>query len=487
MTPTRISIERGSGKPLYRQLREALEHEIATGALDPLLPLPSSRELARELGVSRNTVNTAYLELESEGFVDARPRQGLYVNQEMLGELAAGAAPSPSAPVDWSVHLKESPDSGIAEIAKVRDWHLHPYPFVAGQVDTSSFPRLAWSRALREALDPPHLHYSLRDGVDEDDPELVEQLCRHVLPARGIEVQPDQVLITLGSQQGLDLLAHTLVRPGAAVGVEDPGYPDAKHIFVRAGARLRHFPVDGSGLILQEPLCEVSLLHLTPSHHSPTNMTLSIARRRQLLKVAEASDLLVIEDDYDSEFRYQGSPTPALKALPDSERVIYLGTFSKFLAPGLRLGYLVAAPELIAELRQQRRYRVRHASGHVQRAMALLIASGQYHRTVRRRRTQLARRWSVLRESLHEHLPFPVETPPGGVSVWVPGPAALDCVDIARACLERGVVIERGDVYFSEPERNRNHLRLGFAAIDPEAIRPGIAILGGLIRRQLDA
>lgn len=486
MSRTRISIERGTGKPLYRQLREALEHEIASGALDPMLALPSSRELARELGVSRNTVNTAYLELEAEGFVDARPRHGLFVNQEMLGELASGPAQTPSAPVDWSRHLKEPADAGVAEIAKVRDWHLYPYPFVAGQVDASSFPRLAWSRALREALEPPHLHYSLRDGVDEDDPELVEQLCRHVLPARGIEAGPDQVLITLGAQQGLDLLAHTLVLPGTVVGVEDPGYPDAKHIFLRAGARLRHLPVDGSGLVLPESLDDVSLLHLTPSHHSPTNVTLSIARRRQLLKAAEAADLLVVEDDYDSEFRYQGSPTPALKALPDSERVIYLGTFSKFLAPGLRLGYLVAAPELIAELRQQRRYRVRHASGHMQRAMALLIESGQYHRTVRRRRTQLSRRWSVLRESLQEHLPFPVDTPPGGVSVWVPGPAALDCVEIARACLERGVVIERGDVYFSDPGQNRNHLRLGFAAIDPDAIRPGVAILGGLTRRQLD-
>jgi GntR family transcriptional regulator/MocR family aminotransferase len=486
MTWTRVSIERGTGKPLYRQLREALEHEIAIGALDPALPLPSSRELARELGVSRNTVNTAYLELESEGFVDARPRQGLFVNQEMLSELNSGAERPPAAPVDWSGHLNELPDSGVPEIAKIRDWDRYPYPFVAGQVDSSSFPRLPWARALREALDPPHLHYSLRDGIDEDDPMLLEELCRRVLPARGIEVEPDHVLITLGSQQGLDLLAHTLVRPGSAVGVEDPGYPDARHIFLRAGATLRPLAVDGQGLMPEEDaLRDLSLVHLTPSHHSPTNVTLSIARRRQLLAMAAQHDTLLVEDDYDSEFRYQGSPTPAMKALPDSERVIYLGTFSKFLAPGLRLGYLVADPELVRELRRQRRYRVRHAAGHLQRAMALLIASGHYHRTVRRRRTNLAQRWNVLRTSLNEYLPWQVDTPPGGVSIWLPGPPELDCVELAGCALERGAVIERGDVYFSEAAAHRNYLRLGFAAIAPEAITPGVKILAELITEQL--
>jgi GntR family transcriptional regulator/MocR family aminotransferase len=485
MALTRIAVERGTGKPLYRQLREALEHEIAVGALDPDQPLPSSRELARELGLSRNTVNTAYLELESEGFVEAVERRGLFVNREMLSQLKTGEIIRAGSPVDWPRHLNQLPDAHVPEIAKVRDWHRYPYPFVAGQVDASSFPRLAWMRALREALHEPDLHYSLRDGIDEDDPMLVEELCRHVLPARGIEVDTDQVLVTLGSQQGLDLLAHTLLGPGSVVGVEDPGYPDARHIFLRAGAELAPIPVDRSGLVPPEDLSGLALLHLTPSHHSPTNVTLSIARRRQLLTQAELADVLLIEDDYDSEFRYHGSPTPAMKALPYSDRVIYLGTFSKFLAPGLRLGYLVAAPELISELRRQRRYRVRHASGHTQRAMALFISSGQYHRTVRRRRTNLAQRWNTLRSCLGSEVDWPIDAPPGGVSIWVEGPRGLDCERLTREALERGVVIERGDVYFSRPEEHRNAVRLGFAAIAPGAIEPGIAVLGELIRRQL--
>ena len=485
MTSTRITIARNTGVPLYRQLRQALEHDIATGALNPHLALPSSRELARELGVSRNTVNTAYAELEAEGFVEARSRQGLFVNREMVDEAARGQQRAPSAPIDWARLVNQRLDSGIPEIAKVRNWHRYPYPFVAGQVDASSFPRLAWARALRDALEPPHLHYSLRDGIDEDDPELLEQLCRHVLPGRGIEVDPEQVLITLGAQQGLDLLARALISPGSVVGIENPGYPDSRHIFVRAGADVRPLAVDGSGMVPPDNLAHIKLLSLTPSHHSPTNVTLSAARRRQLLAMAQEDNCLIIEDDYDSEFRYQGSPTPAMKALPDSERVIYLGTFSKFLAPGLRLGYLVAPPELIAELRSQRRYRVRHASGHTQRAMALLIASGHYHRTVRRRRTNLSRRWQILRDALAGNIAWPVHTPPGGVSIWLTGPPELDCVDLAERALKRGVVIERGDIYFHDPAANRHHVRLGFAALPLESIEPGIAILGGLIREQL--
>jgi GntR family transcriptional regulator/MocR family aminotransferase len=486
MASTRISIRRGTGEPLYRQLRQALEHEIATGSLDPYLPLPSSRELARELGLSRNTVNTAYQELEAEGFVEARPRQGLFVNQEMRDQLSRGPLdPASQRNVDWSRHVNRRTDATIPEIAKVRNWHEYPYPFVAGQVDSSFFPRLAWARALRDALEPPHLHYSLRDGVDEDDPDLLEQLCRRVLPARGIEVEPDQVLVTFGSQQGLDLLAKTVLRAGSLVGVENPGYLDARHIFLRAGATLQHVDVDSAGLVPPRGLAGMSMLHLTPSHHCPTNVTLSIARRRQLLALAEEHDTLIVEDDYDSEFRYQGSPTPALKALSHSERVIYLGTFSKFLAPGLRLGYVVAAPELVAELRRHRRYQVRHASGHVQRAMALLIGSGQYHRTVRKRRSTLARRWEILHHALNANLPWSVDSPPGGVSIWVRGPAGLDCTEVTLKALDRGVVVERGDIYFRDPDANRNHLRLGFAALPLEAIEPGVAILGDLIRERL--
>ena len=483
---TRISITHDTGVPIYQQLRRAIEHEVASGALDPRFALPSSRELARELGISRNTVNAAYQELLAEGFVESQPRCGLFVNQEMVPHLRREVAETDKVTsVNWARRLRAEPTVDIPEIAKVRDWGRFPYPFVGGQVDVASFPRLAWARMLREALEPPHLQYSLRDAVDEDDPMLVEALCRQVLPTRGIEVGPDEVLITLGSQQGLDLLANTLLTPGDRVGVEDPGYLDARHSFLRTGAELVPLPVDSAGLVPPPDMRDIDVLHLTPSHHSPTNVTLSIGRRKQLLAMAEDNDVLLIEDDYDSEFRYKGAPTPALKALPGSERVLYLGTFSKFFAPGLRLGYLVGAPELVSELRRQRRYRVRHVPGHTQRAMALMIEAGQYHRTVRRRRTQLQRKWNALRDALNKHLPWPTDPPPGGVSIWVTGPPEIDCERLADAALERGIVIERGDVYFARPLENRNYFRLGFAAIPLEAIEPGVRELAEVIHREI--
>ncbi|EMQ97293.1 MocR-like pyridoxine biosynthesis transcription factor PdxR [Paeniglutamicibacter gangotriensis] len=483
-----IAVSTESAEPLYRQLRQALEHQIFSGSLVPNQPLPSSRELARELGLSRNTVNAAYQEMLASGIIESHSRRGYFINTEMLRKAVPAGRPAPmdASAIDWSRHIRPREDAGMPEITKVRDWSAYPYPFVAGQVDVRDFPRLAWSRALRDSLDPPHLFYSLRDSVDEDDPFLIEELCKRVLPARGIIVQPENILITAGSQQGLDLLAQTMMGRETVVGVENPGYVDARHTFARTGATLRPLAVDEHGLVPPDSLGELDLLYLTPSHHSPTNVTLSGSRRRQILTGTRQAGALVIEDDYDSEFRYRGKPTPALKALPDSEHVIYLGSFTKFLAPGLRMGYLVAESELITELRNQRRYKIRHIPGHPQRAMALLIESGQYHRTISRRRTQLQRKWQVLTEALEDFLPWKITAPPGGVSIWIQGPADLDCVALAAAALRAGIVIERGDVFFDDPAANRNHFRLGFAAIQLEAIRPGIEELGRVIA-ELDA
>ena len=478
-----IAVSSDSADPLYRQLRQALEHQILSGSLVPSLPLPSSRELARELGLSRNTVNAAYQELQASGMIESHSRRGYFINTQMIGKRHSGGetAPAAGSAVDWSRHIRPRLDENMPEITKVRDWASYPYPFVAGQVDERDFPRLGWSRALRDALDPPHLFYSLRDSVDEDDPYLVETLCKRVLPTRGIHANPENILITAGSQQGLDLLAQTMMGTDTCVGVENPGYVDARHTFVRAGATLHPLPVDEHGLVPPEDLGGIDLLYLTPSHHSPSNVTLSGARRQQILARARNAGTLVIEDDYDSEFRYRGKPTPALKALPHSEHVIYLGSFTKFLAPGLRMGYMVADAELIAELRNQRRYKIRHIPGHPQRAMALLIESGQYHRTISRRRTQLQRKWQMLTGALEEFVPWEIHCPPGGVSIWIRGPEGLDCVQLAAEALKAGVVIERGDVFFDDPESNRNYFRLGFAAIKLEAIRPGIRELGRVL------
>jgi GntR family transcriptional regulator / MocR family aminotransferase len=482
MARTLVSVQRDSGEPLYRQVRRALEHGIAMGRLDPAEPLPSSRELARELGLSRNTINTAYQELVAEGFIISRPRSGLFVNLQMRDRFT----PVPDGAVeeerfDWESRLdSDLPSMKLPHVEKVAHWSRFPYPFICGQVDAESFPRLGWLRALRTALEPEHIHASLQDSLSADDPLLLQMLCRRILPSRGIEADPDQVLITMGSQQGLHLLAQTLMRKGTTVGIEEPGYLDARHIFVRAGATLRPFAVDQSGLVPPDPnigLNGVDALYLTPSHHHPTNVTLSAARRQELLRQAKASGTILIEDDYDSEFRYRGSPTPALKALDNTGQVVYLGTFSKFLAPGLRMGYIVADPVLIKELREHRRYVLRHPPGHLARAMALFVESGEYHRTVRRQRRELQRRWEAINEAVETHLGWATDPPPGGVSLWLTGPPDLDCRALRISAAERGLIIERGDIFFLGDTPPRNHLRLGFSAIALEKIEPGVRLL----------
>jgi GntR family transcriptional regulator / MocR family aminotransferase len=480
---TLIEIDRSSDEPLYRQVRRAIEHGIAVGRFDPSHRLPSSRELAAELNLSRNTINLAYQELVAEGFVESRERSGLFINPEMRPHCTAQRREIHSR-IDWAARLQTFPDAGLAHVDKTTGWHRYPYPFVAGQVDVHAFPARAWLRCLRDALDHPHVFASLADSVAADDPMLVEMICRDLLPARGIEARPSEVLITVGSQQGLDLLSRALLGPQHVVAIEDPGYLDARHIFLRAGARVRAVRVDQSGLRPPASLAGTDLVYLTPSHHHPTNVTLSIGRRRRLLDLAAAAGTVVVEDDYDSEFRYQGSPTPALKALDTTGDAVYLGTFSKFLSPGLRLGYLVGPRELVERLREVRRYVLRHPPGHLQRALALLIDSGEYHRAVRRYRSKLRRKWQAMTTAAHTHLPWDQDPyPPGGVSLWITGPETLDDRALVTAAERHGVLIERGDIFFLTDNPPRNHLRIGFAAAPQRAIDPGMRLLGQLCRK----
>lgn len=485
MPRTLIEIDRNSSEPLYRQVRRVIEHGIAVGIFDSRRRLPSSRELAAELKVARNTINLAYQELLTEGLVLSHERRGMFVNPEMLAA-AEAEVPTTDSMIDWSSRMRRYADEGVQEVEKTADWYTYPYPFVAGQVDVHSFPATAWVRSLREALYEPHRFASLQDSVGADDPMLVEMIRRQILPARGIEVGPEEILITVGSQQGLDLLARTLLGPHQRVGIENPGYLDARHIFLRTGAQVYGIDVDGDGLCLPETLSGTAVLYATPSHQHPSNVTLSMERRRRLLKLAAASGTVLIEDDYDSEFRYEGSPSPALKALDSTGDVLYLGTFSKFLSPGLRLGFLVGPAELITELRRVRRYQLRHPPGHMQRALALMIDSGDYHRSLRKHRRQMRTRWDMVSELSTQCLPWEQGPyPPGGVSLWVDGPAQLDAVELVRRAETRGVLMERGDIFFSQSDAPQNYFRIGFGAIPTRSIPEGLAIVGEVAKELL--
>ncbi len=465
-------LDRGSDVPLYRQLRAALERGILTGQIGVGTRLPSSRELSAQLAVSRNTVVTAYQELVAEGYVTPVSRSGLVVNPELTRR---PAAPS-GGRLDWSARLDPLPGHGLPLSNRPPDWYRYPYPFLGGQPSPDLFPKQAWLRALRDALEPPHHWASLQDAQDADDPLLLDALCQHILPARGIEATPAEVMVTLGTQQGHSLVTAALLGPGRRMAVENPGYPDLWHIAASTGASLVPVPVDAAGLIPGPELATVDVVTVTPSHQYPTNVTLSVGRRQQLLDAADQHGLVIVEDDYDSEFRYQGSPSPALKALDSGGHVVYLGSFSKFLAPGLRLGFLVADAALVAHLRERRRFQVRHAPGHQQRALALLISSGDYARALRRARTHLKERWQTTVDAVGAELGWGGPYPSGGTGLWVVGPPDLDSVALAAAARRLGVLVEPSAAYYLTSGAGAA-LKIGFASVRTDRIAPGIAKL----------
>lgn len=468
-----ITLDESSTEPLYRQLRDAITEAIGNGKFSRGELLPSSRGLALELGVSRNTVNTAYQELLAEGFLEALPRRGYRVSPDLRAHIVSPQPQARAGGVSWATRIDRVAHD-VGEVWKPADWYNYRYRFVVGQPDEFNFPDRAWNRALRQATIAPHRGTSIRDSIDHDDELLVEMVTRRILPARGITARAEEVLITLGSQHGIHLVASALTSETSTVAIEEPGYPDARQIFSRRGATLHPVRVDTAGIVLDDStLSGVDLVFVTPSHQYPTNVTMSVGRRHRLLAQAAKHDTVIVEDDYDSEFRYVGAPTPALKAMDEEGRVIYVGSFSKFLAPGLRLGYLVADAALIADLRDRRRYAIRHPPGIIQRAVALLVDNGDYHRAIRRSRKLLKAKWELLTDAVSVSLGTGPETT-GGLSLWIEGPRGLDSGALATAALRHDVIIEPGSASFLSRPAPTHFYRVGFSSIRAEDIAEGV-------------
>lgn len=495
-----------STEPLYKQVRRFIEHGLEHGEFPHNRPLPSSRYLSASLGVSRNTVNTACQELVALGLLVSKPRSGLYPAPKYRTGAAAAAPAStgnldgpgqavsvtpgpgdqpPSARTgtpDWASHLLPVEDPWPLHAIIEPDYTKFKYPFLPGQIEPRSFPSRAWLRAVNSALDGPHRIFSLRDSVDLDDPLLVESICSQILQAKGITASPDQILITDGAQHALSLLGGLLLDGGRTVAMENPGYVDAARIFRRTGAQLELFPVDRDG-VAPDYDKDFDLIYVTPSHHHPTNVTLSASRRKDLLAAATRNDFLIIEDDFDSEIRFKGTPTAPMKANDRDGRVIYVGTFSKFLAPGLRLGYVVAEAPLIRELRDRRYYSSKHPSGHMQRSLGLFVSSGEFHRALRQHRVSLKRKWETLDGALRDHLPWPLPAAPaGGLSFWIAGPPDFNATAMSARARERRVLISPGASYYLQPDPPRNSFRVGFNSIPQVRIPAGVQLLAEAIK-----
>ncbi|GGE50287.1 GntR family transcriptional regulator [Primorskyibacter flagellatus] len=469
---------RAPGVPLQAWIRQSLVRAIVAGTLGQGQRMPATRSLARSLGIGRNTVTAAYEELVSLGYLDARERLGFFVARPAppADRHVPSGVHGPTRQPAWDRHLKTVP-SQMRHITKPHDWQSYRYPFIYGQVDRALFPVDRWRACSRDALGRSAIDFWAPDRAVEDDPMLVDQLCRHVLPQRGIFVRPEEVMVTLGSQEGIYILSQLLLGPGSTVAMEDPGYPDARNIFAAQRARVMGLPVDGEGLRLdagaEAVLAQASLLFVTPAHQCPTMVSLSDDRRARLLSLADASNFLIVEDDYEGELRSHDTP-PALRSIDHTGRVIYVGTMSKVLSPGVRIGYVVAAPRLIAEARAMRRLMHRSAPMNNQRTVALLLANGHYQGMVRAMRQTLTERRRVAAECVATHLPdFGPGQSLGGTGLWLTCPPDVDANSLISSAARRSVLMETGDPFVAA-ELNGRYIRLGISAIPTGLIAPGI-------------
>lgn len=471
-----------------RQLREMIVTAILDKKLPLEIPLPSSRELAKHLGIARNTVVLAYQQLIDEGYLISRERSGYYIDQTLLGGRVnhhqIQHSPDNIQP-DWDKHIKYRP-SHQRNIVKPVDWQSYSYPFLFGQLDPKLFPVSDWRECCRQALSVSDIQDVTPDHIDTDDPLLIEQIQARILPRRGVWASRDEILITMGAQQAVYILADLLLNKDSCIGIENPGYTDARNIFSLKSPKVVPLDVDEDGVVPCPAMHDCEFIFVTPSHQSPTTVTMPLARRKQLLAAAEEHDFLIIEDDYESEINFVGEPTPALKSLDNCNRVIYIGSLSKTLAPGLRIGYMVASKELIAEARALRRLMIRHPATNNQRLVALFLSMGHHDSLIHRLSETYRQRWQVMGDALNQYLPESTRKPSfGGTSYWVEVPNQLDTRELKKRAREASILIESGDICFMQDSPPQNFFRLGYSSIAANQIEPGIKTLADLIHEML--
>ncbi len=466
-----VDLERGSRVSLYRQLYEQLRSSILSGRLPAGTRLPATRGMARQLGVARNTVLAASEQLAAEGFLEARQGAGTVV----AGEISAELTRSARARVDGAPRTHRLSRAGMRLASVRRDAPCGEIPraFLPGIPDLGAFPHAVWGRLLRRScqlLRPGEAAYGSTAGL----PALRGALCDHLSEARGVNALPEQIIITPSAQAALDLLARALVDPNDAVWLEEPGYLGARAAFSGAGAEIIPVPVDEQGIDPRKARSAPAMIYVTPSHQYPTGRLMPLARRLELLDCAERHDAYVLEDDFDSEFQFQGRPVAALQGLDTQGRVLYVGTFSKVLQPGIRVGYAVLPQPLVEPVARVQRNTGQIVPAAVQLALASFIEEGHLRAHIRRMCALYHERQDELVSALEESCggSVTVERPAGGMQLIAGLPAGRDDAAVVRELAARRVMARPlSGFYLGEPRRHG--LLLGFAGYPVEDIAAG--------------
>lgn len=459
---------------LQAQIQQMIAEGILSGRFHKGEKLPSSRKLATHLRISRITVTLAYTELLANDYLTSRGRSGYYVSENAPVPPSYAPVHKSNETVDWD-HAISQRFTGGDTPEKPQDWSKYRYPFVYGQADPTLFDHANWRLCALRALGQKDFSALTTDYYDQDDPLLIEFIARHTLPRRGITARPEEILITMGAQNALWLTARLLLDQHRHAAVEEPCYYAQRDILKQSKCQLSPIRVDADGLPPADIPSGTDVIFTTPSHQAPTTATMPVSRRRELLNRAKELDALIVEDDYEFEMSFLAAPSPALKSLDQDGRVIYVGSFSKSLFPGLRLGYLVGSEPFIREARALRASVLRHPPGHIQRTAAYFLSLGHYDAQIRRMASTLHDRRKVLEAAIATHgLTIAGRGVYGGSSLWMRAPEGTDTMELAKNLRDESVLIEPGQAFFSGPDRPSNFYRIGYSSISTNRIEQGI-------------
>lgn len=474
------------GDCMHRDLYELVKEEILDGTLPGGSRLPPSRVLGLELGVSRNTVLSAYDQLLAEGYVTATVGRGTFVANVPLrkSRILTAIPESRHAQAPLATPLLSARGANLVARrgASNRQWGA----FVAGVPDVSLFPRQTWVRLLNRHWRRPvseTLSYSTVGG----HAELRRALAEHLHVARSVKCEPEQIVITSGIHQAIDVISRLLGDVGDRAWMEDPGYWGTRSVLTSNGIDVVPIPVDQGGMA---PSAEhmngpaPRFIFTTPSHQYPLGMSMSVARRLMLIDYAQRAGSWIVEDDYDSEFRFEGRPLASLQGLDTNEHVIYVGTFSKTLFPGMRTGYMVL-PKLISEPAIQALAELYREGQLVQQAaLADFMSEGHYAAHIRRVRNVYARRYAMLRQAIAEHFgrDWPVASQDAGLHLVLSLPDNMDDALVSNVLREKGIVARPLSHYYQDPASARRGLLLGYACVPDRDIDNGVRIIAQTVQ-----
>jgi GntR family transcriptional regulator / MocR family aminotransferase len=485
----RIPLDRQSDIPLYQQIKTHLQQGILSGSLAPDTRLPASRQLARDLGVNRITVETAYSELETDGLIYSRVGSGTYVMQSI---------PLPPRPIDslgsdwplWqqNVQIDLAPSKAERNETLISSQHPQMISFAAGTSAPHMFPADDFRKVLQAVM--------RRDGMaalgygESNGYAPLRATIAHVLASQGLQARPENILITAGSQQALSLVSQLLLKPGDTILVESPTYGGALELFHAVGFSVVGIPMDNQGMQVEnlEKLLQQhhpKLIYTIPNFHNPTGTCLSGWRRRELIVLADRYNIPILEDDFVGDLRYDGRAQPSLKALDPGGRVIYANTFSKMLMPGLRVGFLLIEGPIYERLANFKRVNDLATSALIQRALEAYVTVGRYQSHLRRSCQIFRKRRDAMTSAIHKYLPSGArfDLPQGGLFLWVRLPDRMSSVDLLPTARKEGVDFMPGNKFFPDDNEGKDWMRLNFALHSPEEIGEGIKRLGAAIEQ----